>query len=92
MFSVLLSVLVSVYSLRSKEGLIKTLKASIPTDGERLAFYRQGVCYNPIPIGKTHDYDSWNDPPAWSRRRADEKDGRHTVRFYQPRDLAAAAG
>ena len=25
-------------------------------------YIMKGVCYNPVPIGSTHDFDFWSDP------------------------------
>ncbi|MDD5006321.1 MAG: glycoside hydrolase family 2 TIM barrel-domain containing protein [Candidatus Omnitrophica bacterium] len=46
----------------------------------------KGVCYNPIPIGATHDYDFWGDASEpWKLDGKLMKDmGVNTVRFYQP--------
>jgi len=48
----------------------------------------KGVCYNPIPIGKSHDHDFWNDPnePWLVDGALMQKMGINTVRFYQPGD------
>jgi hypothetical protein len=74
-------------SASKKKVFIKTLK-----DGHYQLivagkpFIVKGVCYNPIPIGKTHDYDFWNDPekPWLVDGELMKKMGINTVRFYQP--------
>jgi hypothetical protein len=45
----------------------------------------KGVCYNPIPIGKSHDYDWWSDPnkPWLSDGKLMKDMGINTVRIYQ---------
>ncbi|MFH1691543.1 MAG: hypothetical protein ABIC68_03095 [Candidatus Omnitrophota bacterium] len=49
-------------------------------------FIVKGVCYNPISIGKTHDYNFWGDPlEPWKKDgEMMKKMGINTVRFYQP--------
>lgn len=44
----------------------------------------KGVCYNPIPIGQTHDYDWWSDPnkPWLVDGKLMQKMGINTVRLY----------
>ncbi|HAJ57091.1 MAG TPA: hypothetical protein DCL35_04905 [Candidatus Omnitrophica bacterium] len=52
----------------------------------------KGVCYNPIPIGESHDFDFWSDPgQPWKKDgQLMQKMGVNTVRFYQPgEDLEA---
>lgn len=46
----------------------------------------KGFCYNPIPIGKNHEYDWWNDPDKpWITDGALMKEmGVNTIRIYQP--------
>ncbi|MFH1231483.1 MAG: hypothetical protein V1709_08325, partial [Planctomycetota bacterium] len=46
----------------------------------------KGVCYNPIPIGKNHEYDWWSDPnKPWLIDGKLMKDmGINTIRIYQP--------
>ena len=46
----------------------------------------KGVCYNPVPIGKSHDYDYWSDPakPWMADGELMKKMGINTVRFYHP--------
>ena len=45
----------------------------------------KGVCYNPIPIGKNHEYDWWSDPnkPWEVDGRLMKEMGVNTVRLYQ---------
>ncbi len=68
---------------------IKTLKGRqyrLVVDGR--PYVVKGVCYNPVPVGRSHDYDFWNDPAApWLVDGAlMQKMGVNTVRFYQPGD------
>ncbi len=68
---------------------IKTLKGRryrLMVDGRPYAV--KGVCYNPIPIGRSHDYDFWNDPnePWLVDGALMQKMGVNTVRVYQPGD------
>ncbi|MFH0876765.1 MAG: glycoside hydrolase family 2 TIM barrel-domain containing protein [Candidatus Omnitrophota bacterium] len=46
----------------------------------------KGVCYAPIPIGKSHDYDWWSDPSQPWKKDGElmKKMGVNTVRFYHP--------
>ncbi len=46
----------------------------------------KGVCYNPIPIGKSHDYDWWSDPakPWITDGKLMQQMGVNTIRIYQP--------
>ena len=45
----------------------------------------KGICYNPIPIGQSHDYDWWSDPAKpWLIDGKLMKDmGINTIRIYQ---------
>lgn len=45
----------------------------------------RGVCYNPIAIGKNHEYDWWSDPAKpWLRDgRMMQEMGINTIRLYQ---------
>jgi beta-galactosidase len=49
-------------------------------------FVVKGVCYNPVPIGKNHEYDWWNDParPWIADGKLMQEMGINTVRIYQP--------
>ncbi len=52
----------------------------------------KGVCYNPVPIGESHDYDFWSDPSEPWKKDGElmKKMGVNTVRFYNPgEDLEA---
>lgn len=52
----------------------------------------RGVCYNPVPIGESHEYDWWNDParPWITDGRLMREMGINTVRIYQlTKDTAA---
>jgi hypothetical protein len=46
----------------------------------------RGVCYNPIPIGKNHEYDWWSDPnkPWIADGKLMKEMGINTIRVYQP--------
>lgn len=46
----------------------------------------KGVCYNPIPIGESHNYDWWSDAnkPWINDGRLMREMGINTVRIYQP--------
>jgi hypothetical protein len=46
----------------------------------------KGVCYNPIPIGETYNYDWWSDQykPWLVDGKLMKAMGVNTVRFYQP--------
>jgi len=45
----------------------------------------KGVCYNPIPIGKNHEYDWWSDPnkPWLVDGKLMKEMGINTIRLYQ---------
>jgi len=69
----------------AKEVYVKTLKNGhyqLMVEGG--PYVVKGVCYDPIPIGKTHDYDFWSDPvKPWERDGAlMKKMAVNTVRFY----------
>ena len=55
-------------------------------------FVVKGVCYNPIPIGKNHEYDWWNDPakPWVVDGKLMKEMGVNTIRLYQPSSDTAA--
>jgi len=46
----------------------------------------KGVCYNPVPIGSSHEYDWWSDPykPWLVDGKLMKEMGINTVRIYQP--------
>ena len=47
-------------------------------------FVVKGVCYMPIPVGRTHDYNFWGDPEIWKTDGKLMKEaGINTVRFYR---------
>jgi hypothetical protein len=52
---------------------------------ERRSYIIKGVCYNPIPIGQSHDYDWWSDPnkPRNVDGKLMQEMGVNTVRLYQ---------
>ena len=71
----------------AKKVFVKTLKNGhyqLIVKGK--PYIIKGVCYNPIPIGKPHDYDFWSDPlQPWKKDgELMRKMGINTVRFYQP--------
>jgi len=45
----------------------------------------KGVCYNPVPIGKNHEYDWWSDPgkPWMADGKLMQEMGINTVRIYR---------
>jgi hypothetical protein len=45
----------------------------------------KGVCYNPIPVGLSHDYDWWSDPykPWMVDGKLMKEMGINTIRIYQ---------
>lgn len=53
---------------------------------DRKPYLIKGVCYNPIPIGKNHEYDWWSCPhkPWMIDGRLMQEMGINAVRFYQP--------
>jgi len=68
---------------------VKTLKDrhyQLMVDGR--PYVVKGVCYNPVPIGESHDYDFWSDPaePWLVDGALMQKMGVNTVRFYKPGD------
>lgn len=72
-----------------KKVYIKTLKNrhyQLMVEGR--PYVVKGVCYNPIPVGMSQDYDFWNDPaePWLVDGALMQKMGVNTVRFYMPGD------
>lgn len=70
-----------------KKVYIKTLKNrhyQLIVDGK--PYIVKGVCYNPVPVGKSHDYDFWTDPSQPWKKDGElmKKMGINTVRFYHP--------
>jgi len=53
---------------------------------ERKPYVVKGVCYNPILIGETHNYDWWSDPnkPWIIDGKLMKEMGINTIRIYQP--------
>jgi len=51
----------------------------------RKPYIVKGACYNPIPIGKNHEYDWWSDAnkPWLTDGKLMQAMGINTVRFYQ---------
>ncbi|MBU0710251.1 MAG: hypothetical protein KJ793_06050 [Candidatus Omnitrophica bacterium] len=49
-------------------------------------FVVKGVCYNPVPVGKNHEYDWWSDPakPWIVDGKLMQEMGINTIRIYQP--------
>ncbi len=71
----------------AKKVYVRTLKNNhyqLIVDGR--PYIVKGTCYNPIPIGQTHDYDFWSDParPWMVDGALMKKMGANTVRFYHP--------
>jgi hypothetical protein len=57
---------------------------------ERRPYIVKGVCYNPIPIGQTYQYDWWSDPnkPWLTDGKLMKVMGVNTIRLYQsPEDI-----
>jgi len=52
---------------------------------DRKPYVVKGVCYNPIPIGKNHEYDWWSDPdkPWLVDGKLMKEMGINTIRLYQ---------
>jgi hypothetical protein len=48
----------------------------------------KGVCYNPIPVGQSYDYDWWSDPnkPWLADGKLMQEMGINTIRLYQGND------
>ncbi len=67
-----------VYVKMLKNGHYQLIVAGRP-------FIVKGVCYNPIPIGQTHDYNFWADSQEPWKKDGEmmKKMGVNTVRFYQ---------
>ncbi|MDD5254706.1 MAG: hypothetical protein PHR11_01475 [Candidatus Omnitrophica bacterium] len=59
---------------------------------QRRPYVIKGVCYNPIAIGKNHEYDWWSDPsePWMADGELMQKMGINTIRIYQPHENAEA--
>ncbi|MBC8436281.1 MAG: hypothetical protein H8D90_00120, partial [Candidatus Omnitrophica bacterium] len=74
-----------VYVQRLKNGHFRLMVNGRP-------FVVKGVCYNPIPIGKNHEYDWWNDPakPWVVDGKLMKEMGVNTIRLYQPSSDTAA--
>jgi len=85
--------LLGVSPLVKQKVFIKTLKGGrYQLMVERRSYIVKGVCYNPIPIGKNHEYDWWSDPakPWLVDGKLMKEMGVNTVRFYQPGQNAEA--
>jgi beta-galactosidase/beta-glucuronidase len=81
-----LSLLIGAGCAPRKKVYIQKLKNSryrLMVDSK--AYIVKGVCYNPIAIGATHDYDWWSDPAKpWIADGKLMKDmGVNTIRLYQ---------
>ncbi|MEW6101305.1 MAG: hypothetical protein AB1481_03320 [Candidatus Omnitrophota bacterium] len=52
---------------------------------DRKPYIVKGVCYNPVPIGKNHEYDWWSDPakPWITDGKLMKEMGINTVRIYK---------
>ncbi|MBI5874073.1 MAG: hypothetical protein HZB36_08085 [Candidatus Omnitrophica bacterium] len=69
----------------AKKVYVKTLKNGhyqLIVDGR--PYVVKGVCYNPVPIGSSHDYDFWSDAGEPWKKDGElmKKMGVNTVRFY----------
>ncbi|MFH1457955.1 MAG: hypothetical protein ABIG31_02165 [Candidatus Omnitrophota bacterium] len=78
---------------KSSKVSIKTLKDSryqLMVGGQ--PYIVKGVCYNPLPIGKNHEYDWWSDPakPWLEDGKLMKEMGVNTVRIYQAGQNAEA--
>jgi hypothetical protein len=67
-----------VYIQRLKNGQYRLMVGSKP-------YVVKGVCYNPIPVGASHDYDWWTDSykPWLTDGKLMKAMGVNTVRIYQ---------
>lgn len=66
---------------------IKTLKNNhYQLIVDKKPYIVKGVCYNPIPIGQSHNYDWWSDgyKPWLADAKLMRDMGINTVRMYQP--------
>ena len=64
---------------------IKTLKnGHYQLIVENRPYIIKGVCYNPVPIGKDHEFDWWSDPnkPWETDGKLMQEMGVNTVRLY----------
>lgn len=74
--------------LKAKPGVyVKKLKNSryqLMVEGR--PYIIKGVCYSPVAVGKSHDYDWWSDPaqPWIADARLMQQMGVNTIRIYQP--------
>jgi len=55
---------------------------------DRKPFIVKGVCYNPVAIGKSYDYDWWSDPakPWITDGKIMQEMGVNAIRLYQAHD------
>jgi hypothetical protein len=84
-------VLLTGAAARSKPAkvFIKTLKDSrYQLMVGNMPYIVKGVCYNPIPVGKNHEYDWWSDPakPWLVDGKLMKEMGVNTIRLYQTHD------
>jgi hypothetical protein len=83
----LLVVFLSVLGKKQKPGVyIKDLKNSrYQLMVANKPYIIKGVCYNPIPIGLSHDYDWWSDPykPWLADGKLMQEMGINTIRVYK---------
>jgi len=72
----------------SKVSIIKLKNSRYQLIVNGKPYIVKGVCYNPIPIGKNHEYDWWSDPgKPWLVDGKLMKDmGVNTIRLYQAHD------
>lgn len=71
----------------AKKVFVKTLKnGHYQLIVGKRPYIIKGVCYSPIPIGKSYDHDWWSDPAEPWKKDGEmmKKIGINTVRFYHP--------
>lgn len=70
---------------KAKVYIKKTKAGHYQLMAEGRPYIVKGVCYNPIPIGQSYDYDWWSDPAApWlTDGKLMKKMGVNTIRLYQ---------
>lgn len=82
-----LALLTGMAKVPAKKVFVETLKNGhyrLMVEGR--PYVIKGVCYNPIPIGKSYDHDFWSDPNEPWKKDGElmKKMGINTVRFYAP--------
>ncbi len=90
LFSVLCVLFLMGMASKPKPGVyIKKLKNNYyQLIVDKKPYIVKGVCYNPVPIGKNHEYDWWSDPnkPWIVDGKLMHEMGVNTIRIYQPGD------